>query len=463
MAIQADSSMMTRRRHMHGLATGVGVLAALAAAGCGQQAAPATTKPAAGPVTIQYAFYASEPEAAIWKQLCQEFSQQSGRITVQPYHTNPDGDHFERMNTLLAAGSEPEVMMWTTKNLKGWAVKDTFYPLDELVKKSKTYKKDDIFPLEWQKNLFRGKLLALALTHSPLVIFYNKDVFQKAGLPEPTHKWDDARWTWDALLELSRKLTKPGASPEATIFGFDNQDSWWSVQPFMWSNGGDYLSADDTKVQIDSAPVVEAFQWVADLRLRHKVGPTAADRKLTQGGTNGMFFAGKLAMFTAITSTAPVLAARDDVSWDVAALPHKVTQAWTRNPQLNITISKHNGGKVVDDAWAVMEYLAGEPGQKAIAQLHRGLPANKKVAYSDAWLTPGARQDWRVFIDAAERFSHREHEIIKFPEVDKLIGDAYTQQLLSGNASAAQMAAAIKAPLEDLIRENTQLTNAGRS
>lgn len=454
------SSGRSRRRLLRQSAAGGVAFAAAGLAACGQEGASGGPAKQSGPVTLQYGYYASEPEAEIWNRLCEQFSKQSGRITVEPYRTNPDGDHFTRMNTLLAAGSESEVMMWTTKNLTAWAVKDTFLPLDEYVKRSKTYKKEEIFPLEWSKNVFRGKLLALALTHSPFVLFYNKDVFAKAGVPEPPHKWDDPKWTWDALLDTSRRLSKVGATPEQSTFGYDNGDSWWSVQPFIWSNDGDYLSRDHTKVQIDTKPVVEAFQWVADLRLRHKVNPTADDRKLTQGGTNGMLFAGKLAMLGAITSTAPTLAAQKDLNWDIAPTPRRATQPWTRNPQLNITISKNNGAKKADDSWALVEFLAGEHGQKAMAELHRGLPANKKVALSEAWLTPGAKQDWRVFVDAAEKYSHPEHEIIRFPEMDKLIADAFQKDLLTGKASAAQTAAAIKLQLEDLIKENTQLTQA---
>ena len=53
-----------------------------------------------------------------------------------------------------------------------------------------------------------------------------------------------------------------------------------------------------------------------------------------------------------------------------------------------------------------------------------------------------------------------EHEIIKFRDMNQLIGDAYTKQLLSGKSSAADMATAIKPQFEALIAENTQLTNA---
>jgi multiple sugar transport system substrate-binding protein len=223
-----------------------GAVAALAACG---QSTPTSSKPASagtGPVTLTYAFYASVPEAEIWKKVCADFSRTNGRISVEAYHTNPGGDRFQRMRALLSAGSEPEMMMWTTKEFKGDAIKGTFLELDNFVKQSKTYKKDDIFPLEWNKNVWRGRLLALGLTHSPAVIYYNKDMFAKAGVPEPPHKWDDAGWTWDTLLETSRKLTKVAPNPSYSQFGYDNGDSWWFVQPFIWTNGGDILSDDDS-------------------------------------------------------------------------------------------------------------------------------------------------------------------------------------------------------------------------
>src|SRR5690349_2035386 len=121
----------TRRMALRS-AAGVGALGITAAA-CGESRTPSAGQSAA-PVSLTYAFYASAPEFEIWKRLCDEISQKSGRITVNPYQTNPDGDHFQRMRTLIAAGSESEVMMWKTLELSGDAIKDTFLPLDAFVK-----------------------------------------------------------------------------------------------------------------------------------------------------------------------------------------------------------------------------------------------------------------------------------------------------------------------------------------
>src|SRR5256885_964122 len=97
------------------LAGSVPIAGGVLLAACGAQSPGGPTAPkSTAPVTLTYAFYASEPEAVIWKGLCEQFAKQSGRITVQPYQTNADGDHFQRMRTLIAAGSESEVMMWKT-------------------------------------------------------------------------------------------------------------------------------------------------------------------------------------------------------------------------------------------------------------------------------------------------------------------------------------------------------------
>ncbi|MER3403982.1 MAG: hypothetical protein C4289_01355 [Chloroflexota bacterium] len=406
----------------------------------------------AQPVTIRYSFYATDPEADIYRALAQEFKEQvMPNVTVETEHV-VGVDYFEKLNTLIASGVEPEVMMWTTKNLASAVVKGVFAELDAFVKKSKTYKKEDIFPVEWDKNIWFGKLWALPLTHSPLVIYFNRDMFDNAGLPGPSQRWDDPNWTWDAHLDLARKMTKlGGAKPQ---FGYDNGTSWWSVQPFMWSNGGDYLSADHTKVQIDSPPVVEAFQWVADFWLKHHVSPLRGE---VQGSSVQQLINGQVAMFAAITSTAPVLVAEaQGVRWDVAALPRRREKSQTRNPQLNAGLSAKL--RFAEESWRFLEYLCGEPGMRALARLHRGLPANQKVARSADWLTPGSSVNWKVFLDAADGHAHPEHEIIKFPEMDRMIAEAYAQ-LREGKITALQMAQDLKPRLEVLIRENTELMN----
>lgn len=442
------------RRSMLAAASSSAVAACLACqrtggapeAGAGRSVAPAQA------VTIRYSFYATDPEADVYRMLAQQFKEQvMPNVTVETEHV-VGVDYFEKLNTLIASGVEPEVMMWTTKNLASAVVKGVFAELDGFLKKSRTYRKEDIFPVEWAKNIWFGKLWALPLTHSPLVIYFNRDMFDKAGLPGPSQRWDDPNWTWDAHLDLAKKMTQPGGPKPQ--FGYDNGTSWWSVQPFMWSNGGDYLSDDHTKVQIDSPAVVEAFQWVADFWTKHHVSPLRGE---LQGSSVQQLINGQLAMFAAITSTAPVLVAQaQDVRWDVAALPRRREKAQTRNPQLNAGLSAKL--RAAEESWRFLEYLCGEPGMRALARLHRGLPANQKVARSEDWLTPGATVNWKVFLDAADGHAHPEHEIIKFPEMDQMIAQAYTQ-LREGRITALQMAQDLKPRLELLIRENTELMN----
>ena len=412
---------------------------------------PAAAAPAGSAITLHYSFYASDPETVIYKQLTDDFHVQTPDITVVPDHV-VGVDYFEKMKTLLSAGTPPDVMMFTTKELKGFIIQNAFRALDALQQQSVTYKQADIFPVEWAKNVFKGKLWAVPLTHSPAVIYYQKDLFDKLHVPYPPSSWDDASWTWDAHLQRARQLTTPaGGSP---TFGHDNGTSWWFVQPFIWSNNDDYLSADSTQVQIDHAAVVAAFQWVADFRNKSKVMPSPSDKV---GDTTTAFINARIGMFMAITSTAPTLLAHPGLNFNVAPLPHHTAQSWTRNPQLNVTISGIT--KYPQQSWRWIEHLAGEPGQRALAQLHRGLPAMIKVAQSPDWLTPGATADWKVFLDAALQHSHPEHEIVRFEDLNKMLGDAY-QKILSGAQTAAEMAQAIKGPLETLIAANTVATQA---
>ena len=101
------------------------------------------------------------------------------------------------------------------------------------------------------------------------VFFYNKTLFQRAGVPEPTE-----RWTWDDLLDAARKLTRADGSQWGINVGtgFEGQ-----LLTFIWSAGGDYINKERTRTTMDDPGTLEGLQWVADLFLRHRVAPAGRD------------------------------------------------------------------------------------------------------------------------------------------------------------------------------------------
>jgi len=129
-----------------------------------------------------------------------------------------------------------------------------------------------------------GELMGLpTLAHGVNVcLFFNRDLIEKEGLEPPT---DD--WTRDQLVELAKKLTKDGRFGFLPVTG-DYSNLRNQTLPY----GGEILSPDGTKSQLEDEKVKQGLRWVYDCFFTHKVAPTA--QQIT-GNVDQMFLAGKLA------------------------------------------------------------------------------------------------------------------------------------------------------------------------
>jgi multiple sugar transport system substrate-binding protein len=115
-----------------------------------------------------------------------------------------------------------------------------------------------------------GKLYGFPRDNGTEVIFYNKALFRKAGLPYPK---DD--WTWDDLRSLARTLTVRTGN-RVSQYGFAFETSWWRL--YMWENGAELFDSlsHPTKVTFDSPAAIQAIQFMGDLITKDKVTPPAS-------------------------------------------------------------------------------------------------------------------------------------------------------------------------------------------
>ncbi len=135
------------------------------------------------------------------------------------------------------------------------------------------------------------RLYAIPLDFTPMVMYYNKKLFDAAGVPYP-----QPGWTWDEFLETARRLTiKPKKAKVPTQYGFnfENQPPLWMM--WIWNNGGDLLDPEGRRATgyFDSPESIAAVQFLVDLMTRHRVAP-----HLTDSAAAGLdlFRAGQAAM-----------------------------------------------------------------------------------------------------------------------------------------------------------------------
>lgn len=160
----------------------------------------------------------------------------------------------DKINTAASSNTLPDILMMDGPNVSNYADAGIIQPIDDVVKDKSAFVDSVI-----TQGTFDGKLYALAPTESTVALFYNKNMLDKAGIYPPTTL--EKAWTWNEFYEAAKKLT----NKEKGIYGVN-----WTLDygiiyfsgPFIWSNGGEFISDDGKKALINSPKAVEAVKFL---------------------------------------------------------------------------------------------------------------------------------------------------------------------------------------------------------
>lgn len=225
------------------------------------------------------------------------------RIIEQFEAANPDiqvqlepvgsGDYYARILTQIAAGDPPDLLQIGDDAVPMFVEKGAFEALDAYIA-SADYPLDTgiYLPGVLEPGRWEGKQYLLAKDFSPLAVYYNKKIFDEAGVPYPKDGW-----TWEEFLDTAQKLTKTEGG-QTTQWGVQLPASWTTgFEYWVAAAGGRLISEDGAQFvgYMDAPEVQEAVQFYADLYNKHKVAPPPADMN-AWGGGNSEFDNGAAAM-----------------------------------------------------------------------------------------------------------------------------------------------------------------------
>ena len=234
------------------------------------------------PAELTFTLWGSPFEKQAILNATDAFNETHPCIVVRAQHI-PNSAYAEKITTMLAAGDPPDVAYLSDSQAFPWAQEGrildlTKYfdaqPIDQSLLESTYYYFDD-----------GQKLMGTGLATGIILLYYNKDIFEAAGVDAPPSKAEDA-WTWDEFVEVAKKLTKDRNGNDATSPDFDasNIDTygiafpqWWGgYLPMILSNGGNIVNDEGTEMTLNQPEAVEALQKMQDLIYVHHVAPTPA-------------------------------------------------------------------------------------------------------------------------------------------------------------------------------------------
>jgi multiple sugar transport system substrate-binding protein len=370
------ASATTPRRRALGLLC-AGLLATLSiATACGS---PDPAESSDGPVTLTMTAWGGDVDKKVYEERLAMAHKKYPNVKVN-LQMSPGGEEYsQKVSTAIAGGKGPDILE-LAEHVPAFASKNQILPLDENIKASNLDLTSTFGKTTAEIFAYDGEQYAVPDRSGAMVLYYNKKMFDDAGVDYPS-----AEWTWDDLLAASQKLTIREAG-KVEQWGFATI-SWWPYwMSFMYQNGGQVLDSTGEPV-INSPENVEAMQWYNDLAWKHKVSPTPRDfANYGEGvGPDQLFAQGKLAM--EITGFWNIAAANsvEGLDWDISPLwqgKQPATSAFFNGLAISRT-SEHP-----EEAWKVIEFMASEEGQRPIIDNAEDAPANIHVQQSDAFLTP---------------------------------------------------------------------------
>jgi multiple sugar transport system substrate-binding protein len=298
---------------------------------------------------------------------------------------------------------------------------------------------DDYYPGSIAVAKYQDRLYGLPWIAAPVVLYYNPDMFEAAGVAPP-----DESWTWDTFKDAAKKLTIKDASGNITQYGA-TFNGWPPVHMFIWQAGGEVISPDLQSSPIDSPEAIEGAQFYADLI--YNPDYAVPEEVIKEQGFAEMAKAGKVAMFFG--------GAADDLDY-----AHEKDPA---NARMMMALVPKGPKDRTTFAWTAITGVSSQTENpdlavKAMVALTEGIHHWKVLAPRRSLVTaevitaavPGKEASVPVILQAAE--SMRSFNIIpRHAEWDTIFWEQFQDPLFHDKGSAADLAAEARTKLEEVL------------
>ena len=342
-------------------------------------------EPKAGAGVIDFQVSGDAEELAVYRELVAAYQRATGE-RVRMIEVGDRKAMLAKLSTSFGAGRPPDVFLLNHRYVGGYIARGVLDPVGPRLDASDALSPGDYFDIPRAAFTDRsGTLACLPQNVSSLVVYYNADRFEEAGLSRPR-----AGWTYEEFLSAARRLTRgdvDGVGVEPTVI---------RSAPFVWSAGGELVDdeAAPTRFRYDAPASRRGLEALLATSRYAPSANEAASQPLEE-----RFIAGKLGMLLSSRVEVPALRTIDDFEWDVAGFPTIERPA---------TVLHSDGfclPRAGDTAraWRFVEFASGPEGQPLLARAGRTVPSHREVAASPAFLDPSRPpRSNRVFLDAIE-------------------------------------------------------------
>ncbi len=398
----------------------------------------------AKPVEVKVAFWGAPEDIDIIKSVVSKWQVNHPGIKVRLEHT-PYPGYLSKILTRIAGGAPPDILCAETNLFVSFFYKDILLDMSPFIQADPDFTLDDFFPEVIDRFSVDEKVYGIPRDTAPFAcVYYNKKLFDEAGISYPSDNWD-----WYEFLDKAQRLTKI-EDGRVIQYGFYG----WAWENFVYSNGGGIV--DDVKSPkrcfLNTQKTIAGIKFYVDLIHKYKVAPAPLDLGNLGLGAQQLFMVKKLAMFSSGIWETPILRRIKDFDWDVAMFPKgpgAVRGFGTGGSAYSILKTTEHP----KECWEVIKCLAGREAQVMLAEAGLAQPAIKDIANGEHWAESSKKPLNKKMLNEAVQYVTYDPFHPRWREIrDLLIGQEF-DLVFNGSESVEDAVNKIAPKIDDMLKK----------
>ena len=361
------------------------------------------SKSAEGKTTIRFASWDTADDVDAQQKMVDKFNEEHPDIQVVLEAYGSDFD--TKISASMGSGDAPDVMyMWNYP-----AYHDGLEPLDSYIEKEGEDYKKNFYSTLWNYNSYDGQIYGLPVGFTTHCVYYNKDLFEKAGVEEPKDGW-----TWEDLEEKAKKINE---ATGVKGFSFSMKPDPYDYEMYLWSNGTAYCDKEGKmEGYVNSDKALETYKMFQDMA---KGGYAVA----TEKSGSDEFESGQTAMFV-YGAWAVKKYTEAGVNFGLAKLPSFGTEkSASILSSSGVAIAKSSKNK--EAAWEFVKYWTDEENNKS--RIGTEFPVLVSVVESEKILDKPEYAPFYAMLDQSGEYTPASFIMDKWSEVSEKLELAFEE------------------------------------
>ena len=415
----------------------VGVMGLAACAAPGTAPTGDGASPGEENVTLQFVVdIINDGHVSVRDKWSEEFMELNPNVTIE-HQPTPWADYHTKIQTMLAGGTPADIYRYVQEVTPIVTVheKKLHLALDDYIERDSydltAFKPDSIVLYQWEGNTY-----GLPRDYGNQNFYYNKTMFEEAGIAPPPADWEDTEYTFDVFLADMLALTKKSG---------DKTEQWGctitrGVRPmasYLYCNGGGLIHADDAGIARETALTdensIETLQFLQDLMYVHGVAPSPDVESET--GSRELFNSGKIALMLTNPSAVNTFRTIESFEWDVGTLPIGNTDRRGTGGG-GTGWASFTGGASPEYAWQFIAHITSEQAELDEVAVGATTPSRIAVIESDAFLSPDLPPANAQIFGQAQEYVVRDPVHVDWREILQRVYNPNLDLLWNGTESA---------------------------